>query len=84
MNLEWTSTPITQAGIVAYYEAVVKQQVEKKLAPRPQVLKADGSEGNFKACDYCPLKEICDNAETKYERWVSMVQSYVSNGNKEV
>ena len=78
-SLAWTFTPITKEGIVNYYEAVVAQRTEKKLAPRPLVLKADGSPGTYNACDYCPLKYLCDSSEKNYERWMSEVQVHVSN-----
>lgn len=78
-ELPWTFTPITKEGIVNYYEAVVAQRVEKKLAPRPLVLKADGSPGTYNACDYCPLKYLCDSSEKNYEHWMSAVQVHVSN-----
>lgn len=78
-ELPWTFTPITKEGIVNYYEAVVAQKVEKKLAPRPLVLKADGSPGTYNACDYCPLKYLCDSSEKNYEHWMSAVQVHVSN-----
>jgi hypothetical protein len=78
-SLAWTFTPITKEGIVNYYETVVAQRTEKKLAPRPLVLKADGSPGTYNACDYCPLKYLCDSSEKNYERWMSEVQVHVSN-----
>jgi hypothetical protein len=77
-QLPWTFTPITKEGIVNYYEAVVAQRNSKKLAPRPLVLKADGSPGSFNACDYCPLKSLCDSSEKNYERWMSEVQVHVN------
>jgi len=83
-DLSWTLTPITQDGIIKYYEAVVAQKTKKKLAPRPSVLKADGSEGNFKACDYCPLKSICDSADNEYDKWMEMVSSMVNNVSRKV
>lgn len=76
-ELPWTFTPITKEGIVNYYEAVVSQKADKKLAARPVTLKADGSPGTFSICDYCPLKKICDSTEKDYERWMSEVQIHV-------
>lgn len=77
-SLEWTYTPITIEGIIAYYEAVVKQKENKELAPRPTRLKADGSPGNFNACEYCSLKKICDSSDNEYETWVSEVQALLT------
>jgi len=77
-ELEWTWTPITQAGIVSYYEAVLRQPEEKRLAPRPKSLKPDGSAGTFSLCDYCPLQAVCDRHESNFENWVSAVQAQVS------
>lgn len=78
-ELPWTFTPITKEGIIGYYEAVVSQKSQKKLAPRPVTLKADGSPGTFNNCDYCPLKYLCDSSEKDYERWMSEVQVHGSN-----
>jgi len=76
-ELEWTWTPITQQGIIDYYEAVVKQEKEKKLAARPLNLKSDGSPGNFSSCDYCPLKASCESHETDYDKWLDAVSNQV-------
>lgn len=80
-ELPYTITPITIAGIEAYYEGVVKQEEEKKLAPRPVNLKADGSKGNYSICDYCPLKPICDTKERDYDEWLDMVLNHSRNLN---
>lgn len=78
VSLDWTWTPITIQGIIGYYEAVVSQKTNKKLAPRPLMLKADGSSGNYSTCDYCPLKDTCDSHEQSYDKWLDMVSSQVS------
>lgn len=77
-ELHFTTTPITTKGIEQYYEKVVDQAEEKKLAPRPQLLKPDGAKGNYSPCDYCPLKPICEKRETDYDGWLAMVQAHAS------
>ncbi len=77
-SLEWTWTPITQKGIVDYYEAVVAQRSEGKLAPRPVNLKPDGSPGTYSICDYCPLQDSCDRLESNYKRWLDEVSNLSS------
>jgi hypothetical protein len=77
-QLDWTWTPITQQGIVDYYEAVVEQKSKQKLAPRPSTLKADGSPGTFNNCDYCPLQATCDKLESDYKKWLDAVSSLYS------
>lgn len=77
-TLHFTQTPITQQGIEQYYETVLLQTEEKKLASRPQLLKPDGSKGNYSPCDYCPLKLVCDKKEKDYDGWLAMVQAHAS------
>lgn len=74
-GMEWTWTPITQQGIVDYYEVVVAQKSQAKLAPRPVTLKADGSPGTFNNCDYCPLQTTCDRLESDYKKWLDAVSN---------
>lgn len=80
-ELHYTSTPITIEGIKAYYEEVLRQKERKKLSPRPDNLKPDGSKGNYSICNYCPLMQICDKKEQDYDEWLSMVQAHSSNLN---
>jgi len=75
-ELHYTTTPITIDGIKGYYESIPRQVEEKKLAPRPVNLKADGAKGNYSPCDYCPIKSICDKKERDYDGWLSMVQAH--------
>lgn len=77
-GMEWTWTPITQQGIIDYYEVVVEQKSKQKLAPRPSTLKADGSPGTFSNCDYCPLQATCDKLESDYKKWLDAVSSLYS------
>lgn len=77
-ELDWTWTPITQQGIVDYYELVVSQAKEKRLAARPKSLKSDGSPGTFSLCDYCPLQAVCDESEHNYGKWLSEVMNVSS------
>lgn len=72
-ELDWTWTPITQQGIIDYYELVVSQAKDKQLAARPKSLKSDGSPGTFSLCDYCPLQAVCDAHERNYGKWLSEV-----------
>jgi len=78
-ELHFTSTPITVEGIKSYYETVLEQEDKRKLAPRPTLLKADGSPGNYSPCSYCPLKDICDKKERDYDGWLSTVRQHSSN-----
>lgn len=81
-QLDWTWTPITQQGIVDYYELVVNQAKNKQLAARPKSLKSDGSPGTFSLCDYCPLKPVCDGHETNYGKWLNEVMNVSSQFNQ--
>ena len=70
---EWTSTPVTWSGIVAYYQSVVN--VPKDLGPRPKTLSAVGTKLNYTTCGYCPAKDVCDTHEKKgYNQWLQAIR----------
>lgn len=78
---QWRMTPITIAGLKRYFEEVEGQDRNGPMPP-PTVLKADGSEGSYSACDYCELKKICKSADKQIKagkvsmkEWVEQVLS---------
>lgn len=77
----WHMTPITISGLKRYFEAVEAQDQSGPMPP-PTVLKSDGNEGSYSACDYCELKKICKSADKQIKagkvsmkEWVEQVLS---------
>ncbi len=52
-------TPITQKGIVAYYQSVADSITQDRLPERIKSIKADGSTSSKNVCVYCPLAKEC-------------------------
>lgn len=70
----WTTTIITSQRIHDYYAYVSEMLPNKILGPRPVNLEADGSDGGFDPCGYCPMKAICEQKENDFDDWMSAAQ----------
>ena len=75
---EWTNTPWSTADIERYYEYVAALRDRKVLGPRPVGVKANGKEAGYSDCSYCPLVDICDKHENKWEAWHEAVKKKCS------
>ena len=73
---EWTTTPWSPADIERYYEFVSSMPENKVLGSRPATMKANGKDAGYSDCNYCPLREICDNHENKWEKWNDEVKKF--------
>jgi hypothetical protein len=65
----WTNTVLTRDDIERYYEFISEMGTKKALGPRPSPWKPSGKNKGYKDCDYCPLADICDKYENKWEKW---------------
>lgn len=65
---DWVPTAVSEESIKAYYTAVNAMTNAKHLGPRPSDLSVDGNK-EYKACDYCALKDVCNEYEDDYQRW---------------
>lgn len=74
----WAPTPITEAGIVAYYEAVLQTVNSTCLPPPPVVLQADGAKKNFVACRYCDWNSTCQAVGASHQDWKEAVLNQVA------
>lgn len=70
----WTVTPWSTTDIQRYYEFVSSMEEKKVLGSRPTAMKSDGSQAGYSDCAYCPLQEICDKYENKWEEWNEQVK----------
>lgn len=66
---EWITTPWSVEDIERYYEFVVAIKERKVLGARPLTKKVNGDKAGYSDCNYCPLKETCDNYENNWEGW---------------
>ena len=70
----WTTTLITQQGIVDYFSTVAAMDETDVLPPAPTNLEADGSRGPYSICSYCPLQSVCDSHKGKsVAAWTEIV-----------
>lgn len=81
---EWVFTLITINGIKEFYRKVARTEIDG-LGGRPLAIEANGDKASYSACDYCPLKSVCDSKENEgLQEWVKSVQELsdklLSNG----
>lgn len=74
----FTRTVLTIADIERYYEFVSAMGERKALGPRPSPWKPSGKNKGYSDCDYCPLADICDKHENKWEAWHAEVKKLFS------
>lgn len=65
----WFKTKWATSDIERYYEFIAAMAEKKALGPRPTAVKADGKKASYSDCNYCPLLDVCDQYENKWEAW---------------
>ena len=65
----YLTTKWTRDDIMRYYEFTAVMAERKALGPRPTAVKSDGTKASYSDCKYCPLLEVCDKCENKWEKW---------------
>lgn len=70
------ATLVTVEGIQSFYEASDSIKDTKELGPRPTSKSVIvGNKASYKPCQYCFLKNVCDEHENNYDAWLDHVKS---------
>jgi len=78
---KWTTAVVGRDDIERYYEFASVMAERRALGPRPTAVKADGSKAGYSDCNYCPLVEVCDKYENKWEKWHDEIKArYIGQG----
>jgi len=77
----WTTAAVGRDDIERYYEFASVMAERKALGPRPAPVKADGSKAGYSDCNYCPLVDVCNSYENKWEKWHDEIKArYTGQG----
>lgn len=82
LTSETVFTPITSAGIDAYYQSVLAAETEDVLPPKLTSVDSVGKKKSQSECIYCPLNDICKftKAGTKASEWKRTVENLLDAG----
>lgn len=70
----WHETIVSKKRIMDYFEFVSTMRERRDLGPRPQNVDAFGEKMSYSLCQYCPLKQHCDDFEKEgFDKWLEKV-----------